>query len=162
MFATWFLQRVLPFTLTLLVGSLAGGASGLFGWSGASERAETGVLVFKERGRRGCRDRAARRWTRAKKSTPVVYTYEPNTRYTEEAMRRGVTGVVRLRVTFGAGGRIERVEPVLGLPYGLTEQAERVAWATRFTPASEHGVPITVTKEVDYVFSLSDRMKAGL
>lgn len=157
------LQRVLPFVLTLTVGALAASAVKLFRTSGAHERAETGVLVFKERGRSGCRDGGARARAAAKKSKPVVYTYEPNTRYTEEAMRRGVTGVVRLRVTFGAAGRVDAVEPVLGLPHGLTEEAERVAWQTRFEPATDAaGRPVTVTKDVDYVFSLSDRMKAGL
>lgn len=163
MFLPLFLKRALPFTLTLVLGSLAGGASDLFQRLGTGERAETGVLVFKGHGRRhGCRERA-RRWSRERKASPVVYTYEPNTHYTEEALRRGVTGVVRLRVTFGAGSQIEAVEPVLGLPFGLTEEAERVAWNTRFRPATdEWGWPVTVTKEVDYVFSLSDRMKAGL
>jgi TonB family protein len=164
MFLPVILKRVLPFTLTLALGSLAGGATKLFGLFGTHDRAETGVLVFKERGRRGCRDRrAARRLTPERKSSPVVYTYEPNTHYTEEAMRRGVTGVVTLRVTFGASGRVEAVEPVHKLPYGLTEEAERVARSTRFIPATdERGRSITTTKEVDYVFSLSDRMKAGL
>ncbi len=160
MFLTLVLKKILPFTLTLALGSLFGGAFELFG-----ARSDAGA---KWRGRAdarrsysGCRSGRGRRAVHAQ-STPVVYTYEPNTHYTEEAMRRGVTGVVRLRVTFGASGRIERVEPVLRLPHGLTEEAERVAWQTRFTPATDNGVPVTVAKEVDYVFSLSDRMKAGL
>lgn len=161
MFLAWGLKRILPFTLTLAIGTLSGGASKLFGWSGARERVERGVFTFKGRGYSGCRG-GRRRHAFFAKPTPVVYTYEPNTHYTEEAMRRGVTGVVRLRVTFGASGRIERVVPVERLPYGLTEEAERVAWQTRFTPATEKGVPVTVEKDVDYVFSLSDRMKAGL
>ena len=157
------LQRVLPFVLTLTLGALSASAVKLFRASGAHERAETGVFVFKEGGRSGCRDRGARRWAVAKKARPVVFTYEPNTRYTEEAMRRGVSGVVRLRVTFAAWGSVEGVEPVLKLPYGLTEEAERVAWQTRFEPATDaRGRTISVTQEVDYVFSLNDRMKAGL
>ncbi|HYN85897.1 MAG TPA: energy transducer TonB, partial [Pyrinomonadaceae bacterium] len=157
------LQRVLPFILTLAVGALAASAGKFLRWTGGAERAATGVLVFKERGRAGCRDRSARVPSAGEKLRPVVYTYEPNTRYTAEAMRRGVTGVVRLRVTFGAAGRIEAVDPVLGLPHGLTKEAERVAWQTRFEPATdEHGRPVTVTQDVNYVFSLNDRMKAGL
>ena len=69
---------------------------------------------------------------------------------------------MRLRVTFGADGEIKDVVPVLRLPYGLTEEAEKVAWRAKFIPAREDGAPVTVTKEVDYVFSLNDRMAAGL
>ena len=92
----------------------------------------------------------------------MVFTYEPNTRYTKEAWEKGITGTVRLRVTFGADGEIKDVVPVLGLPYGLTEEAAKVAWRAKFIPATERGRPVTVTKEMDYVFSLNDRMAAGL
>jgi TonB family protein len=95
-------------------------------------------------------------------STAVVPVSEPNTKYTREAWERGVTGVVRLRVTFHAGGYISDVETVEGLPYGLSEEAVKVAWQKKFIPATENGKPVTVTQEVDYIFSLNDRMAAGL
>ncbi len=70
--------------------------------------------------------------------------------------------MVSLRVTFGADSEIKNVVPVRRLPDGLTEEAERVAWQIKFVPATENGWPVAVTKEMDYVFSLNDRMAAGL
>ncbi len=148
-----YLKRILPFTLTFIIGAGLGGFAGLFK-SRTTHRAEF-VL-------RGSGADHGHRYRGCKKSTPVVYTYEPNTRYTREAWDKGITGTVRLRVTFGADGEIKGVEPVLRLPHGLTEEAEKVAWRAKFIPATERGRPVTVTKEVDYVFSLNDRMAAGL
>lgn len=148
-----YLKRILPFTLTFVIGVGLGGFAGLFK-SRTTQRAEfvlSGSGFDHGHGYRGC-----------KKSTPVVHTYEPNTRYTKEAWEKGITGTVRLRVTFGADGEIKDVVPVLGLPYGLTEEAAKVAWRAKFIPATERGRPVTVTKEMNYVFSLNDRMAAGL
>ena len=151
---SYVLKKILPFTLTLIIGVLLGSAFGVF-TSRTTHRARhfRGHGFAFEHGHRhgGCR-----------KSSPVVYTYEPNTRYTKEAWEKKVTGTVRLRVTFGADGEIKGVVPVLGLPHGLTEEAEKVAWRAKFIPATENGEPVTVTKEMDYVFSLNDRMAAGL
>ena len=151
---SYVLKKILPFSLTLIIGVLLGSAFGVFN-SRATHRARHfrshGYAFEHGRGYGGC-----------KKSSPVVYTYEPNTRYTKEAWEKGVTGTVRLRVTFGADGEIKDVVPVLRLPHGLTEEAEKVARRAKFIPARENGTPVTVTKEVDYVFSLNDRMAAGL
>ena len=149
-----FLKRVLPFSLTLIVGVLLGSAFGLF----APRSTRQARFVYTH----GSRADHGHRYGSCRKSSPVVHTYEPNTRYTREAWEKRVTGTVRLRVTFGADGEIKDVVTVLGLPYGLTEEAAKVAWRAKFIPAAENGVPVTVTKEMDYVFSLNDRMAAGL
>lgn len=148
-----YLKRILPFTLTFVVGVGLGGFAGLF----ESRPAQRGQFVML-----GSDSGHGRGYRSCKTTTPVVYTYEPNTRYTKEAWEKKVTGTVRLRVTFGADGEIKAVVPVLRLPHGLTEEAEKVAWRAKFIPATERGRPVTVTKEVDYVFSLNDRMAAGL
>jgi TonB family protein len=151
-----YLKRILPFTLTFVIGASLGGFAGLFK-TRTTYTTRRGEFVLRGSGfERGHGHRSCRT------STPVVHTFEPNTRYTREAWEKGITGTVRLRVTFGADGEIKAVEPVLGLPYGLTEEAEKVAWRAKFIPATERGRPITVTKEMDYVFSLNDRMAAGL
>jgi TonB family protein len=62
--------------------------------------------------------------------------------------------VVRLRVTFLASGQIGSVSPVSGLSYGLTEQAIAAAKQIRFEPAKVNGVPQTVTKQIEYSFSI--------
>jgi Gram-negative bacterial TonB protein C-terminal len=148
-----YLKRILPFTLTFLIGAGLGGFAGLFKSRlvSRSEFVLQGSGVGRGHRYRGC-----------KQSTPVIHTYEPNTRYTKEAWEKKVTGTVRLRVTFGADGEIKDVVPVLGLPYGLTEEAAKVAWRAKFIPATERGRPVTVSKDLDYVFSLNDRMAAGL
>jgi len=150
-----YLKRILPFTLTFIVGIALGGFFGLF----QPRAVQRGEFVLRSSGDHGRRHHGYRG---CKKSTPVIHTYEPNTHYTKEAWAKGVTGTVRLRVTFGADGEVKEVVPVLRLPYGLTEEAEKVAWAAKFIPATESGEPVTVTKEMDYVFSLNDRMAAGL
>lgn len=59
--------------------------------------------------------------------------------YTEEARRRRVQGIVRLRVLFGTDGTVKRIKVISGLPYGLTEQAIRAASKLRADPAINDG-----------------------
>ncbi len=148
-----YLKRILPFTLTFIIGVGLGGFAGLF----KTRTPHRAAFVLS-----GSGFEHGHRYRSCKTTTPVVHTFEPNTRYTKEAWAKGITGTVRLRVTFGADGEIKEVVPVLRLPYGLTEEAEKVAWRARFIPATERGTPVTVTKEMDYIFSLNDRMAAGL
>ncbi|CAN5469844.1 hypothetical protein BH10ACI1_BH10ACI1_07540 [soil metagenome] len=79
---------------------------------------------------------------------------KPNPSYTDAARQNNVQGVVRLRVTFNANGTIGNVFPVTGLPFGLTEQAIKAARQIKFEPASKNGVPVTVTKSIDYNFNI--------
>jgi TonB family protein len=145
----------LPFTLTLLIGAALGSAMSFFSPRAIREKKSVSVQRTYTA---GCKFKQKS----FNSSTSPIYTYEPNTRYTREAWRRGVTGVVRLRVNFGADGTIKSVVPTERLPYGLTKEAEKVAWQIRFIPATVNGEPVSVTKDVDYVFSLNDRMAAGL
>ena len=64
------------------------------------------------------------------------------TEYTEEARRRGIQGMVYLAGVVSDSGRVECVEILAGLPYGLTESAIRTLMMTRFTPAQQRGRPI--------------------
>ena len=74
--------------------------------------------------------------------------------YTDAARLENVEGTVRLRVTFLSTGEIGSITPVSGLPYGLTEQAIAAARQIKFQPATRSGVPVSVTKLVEYNFSL--------
>lgn len=157
MFASYFLKRALPFTLTLIVGAALGGVVHLFG-----TRADNPVSVPRARRHYDCP--SSRTYTARPEYPSVVATpvFEPNTRYTREAWNHGVTGVVRLRLTISADGDVTSVETIEGLPYGLTEEAQKVAWRTKFEPARVNGQPVAATQNEDYIFSLSDRMAAGL
>lgn len=145
------LKRALPFTLTLLVGS---GLGSIF--SGASPRADKQSLVTTTTlttrayscGARHRRDGVAA------DSTPLIVTFEPNTRLTEAARRNKTTGVVELLVRFGADGKATVIDHLTTLPDGLTEEAERAAERTAFRPATINGMPYTVTEIRQFIFSL--------
>jgi len=51
-------------------------------------------------------------------------------------------------------GQIGSVEATKELPDGLTEQAILAAKRIKFSPARQNGRPITVTKQVEYSFSI--------
>ncbi len=79
---------------------------------------------------------------------------KPKANYTDAARTNQIQGTVRLRVTFSASGAIGSITPVSGLSYGLTEQAIAAARQIRFEPAKRNGVPQTVTKIVEYGFTI--------
>lgn len=79
---------------------------------------------------------------------------KPRANYTDMARQNDTQGVVRVRVTFLASGEIGEVVPVSNLPCGLTEQAIAAAKQIKFEPATRDGVPISVTKIVEYTFTL--------
>jgi hypothetical protein len=145
-----FLKRALPFTLTLLVGS---GLGSIF--SGASTRSQSSVTTTTMLTARnyGCAQRHRAR-AAATESTPLIVTFEPNTRLTEAARRNQTVGVVELLVRFGADGKATVVDRLTTLPDGLTEEAERAAERTAFRPATINGKPYTVTEVRQFIFSL--------
>ncbi len=141
-----FLKRVLPFTLTFILGAAVAGFAGLLrsGPAGTFKRAQYG------HGGGGCG--TAYRYKLLAESKPLTINYRPTAVYTYAARKNGFTGTVRMRVTFGADGAVKAVETLQGQPYGLTQSAERAAWRTGFTPALENGLPISVTRTVEYDF----------
>ncbi len=84
----------------------------------------------------------------------VTITSKPRANYTDAARTAQVQGTVTLKVTFLANGSIGSVSAVSGLPNGLTEQAIAAAHGIRFEPAMKNGVPQTVTKSVQYSFTI--------
>ncbi len=87
-------------------------------------------------------------------TTGVSILSKPRANYTDAARQNQVQGTVTLRVTFTASGQIGSISPVNGLPYGLTEQAIAAARSIKFEPAKKNGVPQTVTKQVQYSFTI--------
>jgi hypothetical protein len=81
-------------------------------------------------------------------------TSKPKAEYTEAARRAMVNGTVQLKVTFLSSGAIGEVIPEKELPEGLTEQAINAAKGIRFQPKRINGVPQTVTKIIEYSFSI--------
>lgn len=64
-----------------------------------------------------------------------------------------VQGTVTLRVTFQADGKIGGIAVVSGLPCGFTEAAVKAVREIQFTPQMRDGVPVTVTKTIQYSFT---------
>jgi hypothetical protein len=143
------LKRALPFTLTLLVGS---GLGSIF--SGASPRPERSNVTTTTVTRTYSCGAHRRREAVAADSTPLIVTFESNTRLTEAARKNRTTGVVELLVRFGADGKATVVDHLTTLPDGLTEEAERAAERTAFQPATINGKPYTVTEVRQFIFSL--------
>ncbi len=79
---------------------------------------------------------------------------KPRPGYTDAARQNNIQGTVILRVTFLGSGQIGSVSVVKGLPNGLSEQAIAAAKRISFEPAKTNGVGQTVTKQVEYTFSI--------
>lgn len=87
-------------------------------------------------------------------STPLNILSKPKPPYTDAARQNQVQGTVTLRVTFNANGTIGGISPVSGLPYGLTESAIAAARNIRFEPMKKNGTPQTVTKTLQFTFTM--------
>lgn len=79
---------------------------------------------------------------------------KPRPGYTDSARQANIQGTVILRVTFLASGGIGGISAVKGLPNGLTEQAIAAARRISFSPAMSNGTPQSVTKQIEYTFSI--------
>lgn len=79
---------------------------------------------------------------------------KPRANYTDAARTNSVQGKVVLRVTFAANGQIGAISVIAGLPDGLTEQAIEAARGIKFEPATRGDVPYSVTKPVEYTFTI--------
>jgi TonB family protein len=80
--------------------------------------------------------------------------YKVKASYTEDARQNRIEGEVVLNVVFAADGAIHSIRVVRGLPDGLTEKAIEAAKKTRFRPAMENGVPVSVRGDLSFAFSL--------
>lgn len=79
---------------------------------------------------------------------------KPRPGYTDAARSNNIQGTVTLRITFLANGQIGGVSAVSGLPHGLTDKAIAAARAIRFEPQMVNGVPQSVTKTLQYSFTI--------
>lgn len=85
---------------------------------------------------------------------PLQITAKPRAYNTEQARKSCVQGIVKLRITFYADGKVGKFKVISGLPFGLTEQTIEAAKKIKFEPAMKKGKLITVTKTVSYNFTL--------
>jgi TonB family protein len=100
----------------------------------------------------GLADRSAIQDVSASLKPTILYKVKAS--YTEHARRNRIEGEVVLNVVFAANGAIHSIRVVRGLPDGLTEKAIEAAKKTRFRPAIENGVPVSVRGDLSFTFSL--------
>ena len=79
---------------------------------------------------------------------------KPRAGYTDTARQNKIQGKVLLRVTFMANGAVGNVTVIRELSGGLTEQAVNAARKIVFIPPQKDGVRLTVSKPVEYGFSI--------
>ena len=87
-------------------------------------------------------------------TTGIKILSKPRPGYTDSARQANIQGTVILRVTFLANGSVGGISAVKGLPSGLTEQAIAAARRISFEPAKLNGQPQSVTKQIEYSFSI--------
>src|SRR5690349_7777429 len=69
---------------------------------------------------------------------------KPEPAYTEKARHNKVEGTVIIKAVLSKTGRVENIEVVASLPYGLTEQAIKAARQIRFIPAVKDGKAVSM------------------
>jgi TonB family protein len=100
----------------------------------------------------GLADRSAIQDVSASLKPTILYKVKAS--YTEDARRNRIEGEVVLNVVFAADGAIHSIRVVRGLPDGLTEKAIEAAKKTRFRPAIENGVPVSVRGDLSFTISI--------
>ncbi len=80
--------------------------------------------------------------------------YSPQPRYSEDARKGRVQGVVILQAIVDAMGNVSKIEVLKGLPLGLTESAIETVQGWRYKPATLDGQPVSVYLNLLINFSL--------
>ncbi len=159
-----FWQRIVPFAVTLVFGFLAGN---ILHEEQTDTKSLENINFHKQtsysgdgtgygscKGTRFGKSNSDKSSISHSKTKPLQIISKPRPVYTDAARQNQIQGTVALRVTFTASGEIGGVSPVSNLPYGLTEQAILAARGIRFEPAEKNGTPQTVTKQVQYNFTI--------
>jgi TonB family protein len=84
----------------------------------------------------------------------AVVTKKPAAVFAQEARKRSVEGTVVLRAVFSSTAEVRDITVIVGLPYGLTENAIKAAHKMKFRPALKDGKPVSTWAQLEYTFSL--------
>ena len=86
---------------------------------------------------------------------PPVLLYEVKPRYTEEARKANIQGIVFLQVIVRKDGTADSFKVLKGLGYGLDESAiSTIATKWRFKPGTAYGVPADVQIHIEVAFRM--------
>jgi TonB family protein len=86
------------------------------------------------------------------KSPQILSKVKP--KYTEDARRDKIQGVVVLSAVFRKDGTISEIKVVRGLGYGLDEEAVKAAALIKFVPGQKDGQSVNVRARLEFTFSL--------
>lgn len=84
----------------------------------------------------------------------ALITAKPEPKFTEDARRYNVTGVVRIRAILAATGEVTSLSVAKWLPHGLTHQALDAARGIRFEPAQKDGHVVSQYVTLEYNFNI--------
>ena len=144
------LKRVLPFTLTFIVGATLGW---LFNFQGSGARFAEMTTRLENRAApfgygHSCRMHARNLVAETK---PLIIRFKPDARWPR--VSEGYKNSVWVRVTFGADGKVHGVEQLQPLlPDAMLKAVENAAWQIQFTPETVNGLPISVTQDTEIHF----------
>lgn len=149
----------IPTSLSEDPSSGSGRGGGIGTGVGPSQGAGVGTSLGNRRGIGGCPNPPCggdddAPTIRRGETVGVKVLSQPRAAYTDAARQAGIQGKVVLRVTFQADGSIGAISAVSGLPNGLTERAIAAARSIRFEPAKRNGVPYSVTRTIEYSFTI--------
>lgn len=153
---TCLLKRVLPFTLTFIIGAALGGFFNPFGAWGVSRRVvlRTELMRDYDFGEgHGCRARRFKRRELVAESKPLVIEFKPDARWSRGAIVEKEGLSAHVRVTFGADGEVQQVEQLDALPRAAQEAVEQAARQILFIPEMLNGRFISVTKDIEIRFA---------
>ncbi len=92
--------------------------------------------------------------TKSQETQGIAIILKARAAYTDSARMNKVQGKVALRVSFLANGAVGSIEVVSRLDEGLTETAIQAARKIVFIPAQREGARYSVTKMVEYSFTI--------
>ena len=153
------LKKALPFTLTFILGAALSAVVGLFG--AAEKKTET---FFGSRSCDYSKRSRMRRQHLVAETRPLIILYKPDAVLHGAGALKVNAEPVKVRVTFGADGRVQGVEPVAGWCANGRERGQeslgasgweavgRAARQIEFRPETVNGMPVTVEREVEIRF----------
>ena len=87
-------------------------------------------------------------------SRPLIILRRPDFEFIDAASRSNSSGLVKLKVTFLASGKIGEIAIVSDLSNGLTKFAIKAASKIKFLPAEIDGKKVDATKTIEYGFNV--------
>jgi tetratricopeptide (TPR) repeat protein len=97
---------------------------------------------------------AERVYSSAEVSRRAVIRDKPEPPFTSKARDAGLVGMVRLRATLAADGKVKHVLVIMPLRYGLSEKSVKAAREIRFTPARVGDKPVNQYVILEYNFGI--------